>query len=498
MSRKVTSVPEQRLAKVALVGAALIFAGGMALRFAVDAPAAGILLVYVIPVALVALYYGIPGGLATGAIAISLIAIWSETSGEEIGAVGYLSRIVSLVAIGLLVGFVSSRLRGTVESALASEERAREAERSLEHAARHFEVSHDMHCTATTDGYFRDLNRRWEETLGWTTEELRSRPFVEFVHPEDREATAAQTAQLGHGAATVDFSNRYRGKNGDWHWLAWAAAAEPDEGLIYASARDITDQREIERAKDELISVVSHELRSPLTAIRSSLGLLENGVFGPLPDKGQKMIELAVENTDRLVRLINDILDLERIESGVGDMHLESCDAGELIAHAAESLQPLAAEANVRLTVDSASESLSADRDRVLQALTNLISNAVKFSPVGGTVRVSSARRNNELLFSVADEGCGIPADKLESVFERFQQVDPSDAREKSGTGLGLAISQRIVDNHGGVISVESELGKGSTFMFALPVETVDEPTQAGRGPARDRWIRSDQPALAL
>jgi CheY-like chemotaxis protein len=181
------------------------------------------------------------------------------------------------------------------------------------------------------------------------------------------------------------------------------------------------------------------------------------------------MIEIAVQNTDRLVRLINDILDIERIDSGKVDMHKELTDAAELIGRATEGLQSFAAQAQVTLRADAPSTRLVADPDRVIQTLTNLISNAVKFSPPASTVRVSCARHDGEVLFRVTDEGRGIPADKLESIFERFQQVDASDSREKGGTGLGLAICRTIVENHGGRISVESVPGEGSSFSFVLP-----------------------------
>jgi signal transduction histidine kinase len=232
--------------------------------------------------------------------------------------------------------------------------------------------------------------------------------------------------------------------------------------------KDISERRALERAKDEFTSVVSHELRTPLTSIRGSLGLLESGVLGPLPDEGQRMVEIAVQNTDRLVRLINDILDIERIGSGMIDMHREPCDGGELIARAVEVVGPVAAEARVTLIADARPAALLADPDRVLQTLTNLMSNAVKFSSEGSSVRVSSERRNGEVVFRVRDEGRGIPADKLDSIFERFHQVDASDSREKGGTGLGLAICRTIVEHHGGRIWVQSKLGAGSTFSFAL------------------------------
>ncbi len=229
--------------------------------------------------------------------------------------------------------------------------------------------------------------------------------------------------------------------------------------------RDATDRREIERVKDEFTAVVSHELRTPLTSIRGSLGLLESGALGPLPEQGRRMIQIAVENTDRLVRLINDILDVERIDSGEMHLRVTRCDAGHLIARATDAVMPVAREAGVTLAIDAAPETFPADADRLIQTLTNLIGNAVKFSPRGGTVRITSERRDSEMVFRVTDRGRGIPIDRLETIFERFQQVDASDSREKGGTGLGLAICRSIVELHGGRIWAQSNPGPGQHLL---------------------------------
>jgi len=238
---------------------------------------------------------------------------------------------------------------------------------------------------------------------------------------------------------------------------------------MVGTVQDITERYELERAKDEFTSVVSHELRTPLTSIRGSLGLLESGVLGELPEKGRRMVEIAVQNTDRLVRLINDILDIERINSGQIDMRPASCDSGELIARATESVSAIAAAAGVTLVTDAAPLRLWADCDRVIQTLTNLVGNAVKFSPAGSSVRISCSRQDEEVLFEVCDEGRGVPAENLESIFERFGQVDASDSRKSGGTGLGLAICRSIVEQHGGRIWASSAPGAGATFSFLLP-----------------------------
>lgn len=239
---------------------------------------------------------------------------------------------------------------------------------------------------------------------------------------------------------------------------------------VVLSFNDITERRAVERMKDEFISVVSHELRTPLTSIRGSLGLLASGVLGPLPERGQRMLDIAVNNTDRLVRLINDILDIERIESGRVSMEKRACEAAELVAQAVDVMAPVADKAQVSLLVSPCSAPLLADSDRIVQVLTNLLNNAIKFSDPGKRVWLSASIEQDQLMLRVKDEGRGIPADKLDAIFERFQQVDASDAREKGGTGLGLAICRTIVQQHGGRIWAESTVGEGSTFNVTLPL----------------------------
>jgi hypothetical protein len=252
-----------------------------------------------------------------------------------------------------------------------------------------------------------------------------------------------------------------------------------DEVLVIV--RDISDRIAIERAKDEFISTVSHELRTPLTSLRGSLGLLLTGRLGNLASKGHRMLEIAVNNTDRLIRLINDILDLERLESNQFTLYPQSCNIADLLRQATEVMQPMAEKAGVTLSNSSLSVNLHADPDRLLQVLTNLLSNAIKFSPPGSTVQLTTeiqlppprcapfSSDPPSLLIHIQDQGRGIPASKLETIFERFQQVDASDARQKGGTGLGLAICRSIVKQHGGKIWVESELGRGSSFYLSLP-----------------------------
>ena len=255
---------------------------------------------------------------------------------------------------------------------------------------------------------------------------------------------------------------------------------EPVE--LVAVVQDVTVRKEAERLKDEFVSVTSHELRTPLTSIRGALGLLAGGVVGDLPDSARRMLDVAVVSTDRLIRLINDILDLERLTSGTLSLSLEACDAASLASRAVEEIRGAADALGVEVRAASVDGRVWADPDRVIQTLTNLIGNAIKFSPRSATVEVSAQVEGDHVRFAVEDHGPGIPADQLETVFERFRQVDASDSRAKGGTGLGLAICRTIVEQHGGRIWAESVLGEGTVFSFTLPVVAdIDDETPEDR-----------------
>ena len=347
------------------------------------------------------------------------------------------------------------------------EERARaEGERD-----QFFDMSLEMLCIAGTDGYFKELNSAWERTLGWTIEELKARPFVEFVHPDDRDTTAVERQRLRMGSSVIDFENRYQTKDGGYRWLSWRSSPEPERGLIYAVARDVQDQKEVEQMKNDFVSVVSHELRTPLTSIRGSLGLLAGGVAGELPEKARSLVEIAARNGERLGRLINDILDIEKIESGKMGFRFAPVELGPLVEQAVESNRAYAEAYGVELRIAGTlpEARVWADADRVLQVMANLLSNAAKFSPPGEEVEVAVERLDGNLRVAVTDRGKGIPPELRPRLFEKFVQADASSTRQKGGTGLGLSISKAIVERHGGTIGFESEPGVATAFFFDLP-----------------------------
>lgn len=318
--------------------------------------------------------------------------------------------------------------------------------------------------------------------LGYERDELLGRDAHGVFHHEEEAADGETgdacpgchiTAAM-EGADVVRRSDAcYVRRGGDRFPVDLTAAPRQDEEGAVSGAvvmfSDISERRAVERMKEEFISVVSHELRTPLTAIRGSLGLIAGGAVGEVPAEARRMVDLALNNSERLSRLINDLLDLERMQSGAIPIEFGIHDTEDLVETTLRSVRAVADAAGVHVVRGLVRGTVHGDADRIVQALTNLIGNAVKFSPPGGRVEVSAEPEGAHITFTVSDQGRGIPQDKIETVFERFQQVDSSDAREKGGTGLGLAITKSIVERHGGRIGVESRPGHGSTFAFTIP-----------------------------
>ncbi len=240
--------------------------------------------------------------------------------------------------------------------------------------------------------------------------------------------------------------------------------------------QDVSERRRLEKMKDEFISTVSHELRTPLTSLRASLGLISSGSLDKRPEKQKQMLEVAIGNCDRLVRLVNDILDFDKVEKGGMPLHLEVLPVGDILRRAADVEHEAALKAQITFRFDTPNGLLvNVDLERMLQVLAELVSNAIKFSPPQTIIKLAAqAVENDEVCVSVADQGRGVPQEKLDMIFERFQQGDASDSRALGGTGLGLAICKKIVEQLGGRIWAESEPGKGSTFLFTVPLGRVE------------------------
>lgn len=324
------------------------------------------------------------------------------------------------------------------------------------------------------------VNPAAAEILGYGVDELESQPIHEIVNHSTaegivyswQETPIYQTLQTGeiHYITNEIFWRKDR-TNFPVEYVSTPIREQEQIVGAVVIFKDITERLIIDRMKDEFVSVVSHELRTPLTSIRSAIGVLSSGRLEPKSSKSQRLLEIALNNSNHLVRLINDILDLERIKSGKVTMLKENHNAADLMTDAVEIVQSMADKAQITISVTPLSVQLWSDRDRLIQTLTNLLSNAIKFSPPHTTVHLDAQLQSDGTIrFEVKDRGRGIPPDSLETIFDRFQQVDASDSRDRGGTGLGLAICRSIVQQHGGQIWVESILGQGSTFCFTLPI----------------------------
>jgi len=320
-------------------------------------------------------------------------------------------------------------------------------------------VDHEATCL--------DANDRAAEILARSRNEIVGQPLRAFVR-SDRPDAGFVLPMLRYGHVTT---GEFVACRADGSTVPVEIRATIlDDGRVQIIARDISERKEVERMKDEFVSVVSHELRTPLTSIRGALGLLASDRLDATPDRRARMLALARENADRLIRLVNDILDVERFDSGAIQFDRIECDPRKLIEHAVEVMRPVADRAGVAVEWTSENLCIWADPDRMTQTLVNLIDNAVKFSPPDSTIHVCAHADGDMAVIAVRDEGRGIPPDKRDLVFKRFQQVDNSDSREKGGTGLGLAIARSIVEQHGGKMWIADDVEVGSKFCFTIPL----------------------------
>ena len=349
---------------------------------------------------------------------------------------------------------------------------ARERERTLEAVADGiYGVDAEGRITFMNDAGARTLDYRPSDVVGKVAHDL--------LHAPDVDGTSFPivgcyiTEAVRDGVTSTAEQDTYLRSDGRSVPVEVTASPLRGEGTIPGAVvvfRDMTQRREVERIKDEFVSVVSHELRTPLTSVRGVLGLLAGGALGSLPREADRMVRIALASSERLGRLIDDILDIERMDAGTSALDHADHDVEVIVGEAVDQMRVLAGRAGITIVANPLEGRVRADADRIVQTLVNLLGNAVKFSPPGTTIRVSAQESGELVEFRVQDHGRGIPPDKLETVFGRFEQVDASDAREREGTGLGLAISRSIVERHGGRIWAESDGdGTGSTFLFTLP-----------------------------
>jgi PAS domain S-box-containing protein len=319
------------------------------------------------------------------------------------------------------------------------------------------------------------FNRACEELSGVQMSEVAGKPFweVPFLLDEDRAEIRDSIPRLGAAVEPVKVDRTWIGKNGERHTIAWTVVAlRGQSGLttyLIGMGSDVTMARELERLKSQFISMVSHELRTPLTSIRASMQLLIAEEMTGNADADQ-LVRVALSNADRLIRIVNDILDMSKIEAGEMVVSPKQTKLAPIVEDSIRSVQAVARDAGVTITLSAGGiDEVLADPDRTIQVLVNLLSNAVKHAPSGSTVEITAHREGDMVAIAVRDHGPGIPSHKVDFIFEPFTQLDGSDTRRIPGTGLGLTIARALAEKQGGGIRVSSREGQGATFTLTMP-----------------------------
>jgi len=479
------------------------------------------LMIFTVPIMLSAYV----GGLRAGLLATLL---------SYLGAVYYLSptnlsfpstitahrwNLFFVMVAGLVISVLNESLHRTRRRADAANIARKRAE---EHCKQFFTLSQDVLCTLGFDGYFKDLNPAWEKTLGYSKAELLATSFIEFIHPDDRQATLAETEKVSDGKVQTAFENRYRCKDGSYRWFQWSATPVIEDRVIYGVARDITARQQVEEerkrfeealqqtntklesaksaaekanlAKSDFLSSMSHELRTPLNAILGFAQLMESS--SPSPTASQsKSIAQILQAGWYLLKLINEILDLTVIESGNASLSKEAVLLSELLNECASMMEPQAQQRGIRMTFPQFDNPVfvAADRTRLKQIIINLLSNAIKYNKEQGTVVLDcTVSASERIRISVKDSGAGLPPEKLARLFQPFNRLGKEDS-SVAGTGIGLVVSKRLAELMGGNLGVESTVGVGSVFYCELGL--AEAPQVAIRNGAPEALVQEETPA---
>lgn len=310
-----------------------------------------------------------------------------------------------------------------------------------------------------------------ERVWGYLPEEVTGLRLAQLLEKDSAAKTVQQAEEQIKAKAQGAFEARLLKKDGKVLDVVISSFWSASERALFCVFRDVTREKEFERIKQKLMDTVAHDLRSPMAAIRAVLESLSMGIMGPLSDTAVKRVRGAEISADRLLRLINDLLDFDKFESGQFTLNLESHSIHEVIRASVAAIESLLEEKHLVLQIEGKDFSVLVDEDRLTQALVNLLSNAVKFSPESGFIRIRTSKQNMQALVEIGDKGPGIPDQFKSEVFERFKQAEAETHKQK-GTGLGLPIAKQVIEAHEGRIGVKDNDGGGTIFWFTVPLDT--------------------------
>ena len=342
------------------------------------------------------------------------------------------------------------------------------------------EAAQDAFIAVDLRGMIVDWNPAAERMFGWTRHEAVGWPLAEMILPERYRDSIGKALQSFRHNGQFMLARRMERTVINRQGFEFTVestvtlAGEGEDAFFSIFLHDISERKKVERMKNEFVSTVSHELRAPLTSIHASMSMLDGGMASNLPPEAARLVAIARQSCDRLMRMVNDMLDIQKIEAGRMAYQRTAQLLAPLMQHVANAMESQARQAGVTLQLDlpPGAERVQAeiDHDRMVQVLTNLVSNAIKFTPGGKGVTLGLAQRPGWARLSVTDEGPGIPPAFQSRVFERFAQADAADSRQRSGSGLGLSISKAIIEEHGGTIGFETRAGAGTRFTVELPL----------------------------
>jgi PAS domain S-box-containing protein len=331
--------------------------------------------------------------------------------------------------------------------------------------------------TVDQDGVIESINPQTEKIFGYAFDEIVGDHIMVLFNESDGadQKIFTETLFARDLGKTIKFESRRKGGEAFPVEMTLTEYQSVDGPRFMAIMQDITEREKAEQFKQELLAMVSHDLRSPLTSVQGVMTLLARGMYGQLTDTGEKRVRVAEQSLARLIHLVDDILDLERMEAGKLQFNLERVPLSSVIDRSIESVYDFAQQSHIRIDAAPTEIDVDVDEDRLQQVVVNLLSNAIKFSPKNSVITVEAQDVHDYVEVRVIDQGPGVPADEQEGIFLRFHQIDSVTSSHK-GTGLGLAICKAIIDGHEGSIGVRCEAGRGSTFWFRIPTRATEKP----------------------